>query len=214
MEIELDHLVIAARDLAEGAAWLESRLGVPMSGGGKHAAMGTHNRLLSLGPRCYIEVIAIDPEAPAPGRARWFDLDSPAMRERLAAGPALVTWAVRSDDIEASLSAVTGARLEILPLSRGAYRWRIGVPHSGALAQAGTSPTPIQWETERPTAALPDAGCRLEKLLLVHPDAPAGLAALRAAGLDPADPVEARREGPPGVEAQVRTPRGIVVIHG
>ena len=171
MEIELDHLVIAARDLAEGAAWLESRLGVPMSGGGKHAAMGTHNRLLSLGPRCYIEVIAIDPEAPAPGRARWFDLDSPAMRERLAAGPALVTWAVRSDDIEA-------------------------------------------WETERPTAALPDAGCRLEKLVLAHPDAPAGLAALRAAGLDPDEPVEARREGPHGLQAQVRTPRGIVVIHG
>ena len=118
------------------------------------------------------------------------------------------------DDIEASLSAVTGARLEILPLSRGAYRWRIGVPPSGALAQAGTSPTPIQWETERPTAALPDAGCRLEKLVLAHPDAPAGLAALRAAGLDPDEPVEARREGPHGLQAQVRTPRGIVVIHG
>jgi hypothetical protein len=30
---------------------------------------------------CYLEIIATDPEAPAPGRPRWFGLDQPALRE-------------------------------------------------------------------------------------------------------------------------------------
>ena len=212
MALHLDHLVIAARDLAEGAAWLESRLGVPLSGGGRHEAMGTHNRLLSLGPASYLEVIAIDPEGTAPSRPRWFDLDSPAMQERLASGPSLVTWAIRSDDIESTVRDLAAAALDILPMARGTYRWRIGVPPSGALALAGTTPTILQWETQPPAAALPDAGCRIEKVLLHHPQAEATLAALRAAGLGPDEPVEARNQAPAGVVARIRTPRGIAEI--
>lgn len=213
MPIHLDHLVIAARDLPEGVAWLESRLGVPMSVGGRHEAMGTHNRLLSLGPTCYLEMIAVDPEGRAPGRPRWFDLDSPAMLERLAKGPALVTWAVRATDIAAVVKELGGG-LDILPMTRGSYRWRISVPPSGALPQAGTTPTVLQWETGHPTSALPDAGCRIEKLLLHHPNASATLDALRGAGLDAATPVEARNGAPHGLVARVRTPRGIVEIRG
>ena len=211
MEIRFDHLVVAARALAEGVAWVESRLGVPMGHGGKHELMGTHNRLLSLGPGRFLEVIAIDPEAAPPGRPRWFDLDSPPMQERLAKAPALVTWVVRSDDIDAAVKATAGGRPDILALSRGAYRWRIGVPASGALAQNGCSPTVIQWSTAHPSEALPDVGCRMERLVLRHPEAPATLQALHAAGLDRAEPIEAQRSGKP-LEARVRTPRGIVEI--
>ena len=211
--IHLDHLVIAARDLAEGVSWLEARLGVPMSGGGRHEAMGTHNRLLSLGPSCYLEVIAIDPQGIAPSRPRWFDLDSAALQERLARGPALVTWAVRCEDIAGTVEALGGG-VDILPIARGAYRWRIGVPPSGALPQAGTTPTVLQWESTHPTAALPDAGCRIEKLLLHHPEAAATLGELRGAGMGADEPVEARNEIPPGLVVRLRTPRGIAEIRG
>jgi hypothetical protein len=212
MALHLDHLVIAARELAQGAAWLEAQLGVPLSGGGRHEAMGTHNRLLSLGPGRYLEVIAIDPAGSAPSVPRWFDLDSPAMHARLERGPALVTWAIRSDDIEATsrLLGISG----IVPMARGAYRWRITIPADGALAQSGTRPTVLQWETEHPTAALPDAGCHLEKVLLVHPEAPGMLAALRGAGLAAGDPLEAGAGAPRGLTAHIRTPRGIVEIRG
>ena len=212
MRILLDHLVVAARSLAEGVAWVESRLGTPMGPGGRHELMGTHNRLLSLGPGRFLEVIAIDPDAPPPGRPRWFDLDAPAMQARLARRPALVTWVVRTDDIEAAVGATAGGKPEILALARGAYRWRIGVPASGALAQDGTSPTVIQWLTEHPAAALPDSGCRLEKLVLRHRAAAATLDALRAHGFDPAEPVEAQPGA--GLEARIRTPRGIVEVRG
>jgi hypothetical protein len=211
--VHLDHLVIAARDLGEGVAWLEARLGVPVAGGGRHEAMGTHNRLLSLGPGRYIEVIAIDPAGITPARPRWFDLDSAAMRERLERGPALVTWAVRSEAIEATAKAL-GARIEILPMARGTYRWRIGVAPSGALAQAGTLPTILQWETEHPTVALTDSGCRLEKLLLQHPAAAGTLAALHGAGLPASEPVETGNSASTGLVARLRTPAGIAEIRG
>ena len=211
MEIRFDHLVVAARNLAEGVAWVESRLGVPMGPGGKHELMGTHNRLLSLGPGRFLEAIAIDPEAPPPARPRWFDLDSPSMQERLAQGPALLTWVVRTDDIDAATRTTAGGKPDILALSRGAYRWRIGVPPSGALALGGCSPTVIQWASAHPGEALADVGCRMERLVLRHPEAPATLHALHAAGLDPAEPVEAHRAGQ-ALEARIRTPRGIVEI--
>ena len=214
MDVRLDHIVVAARTLAEGTHWLEERLGVPLSAGGRHELMGTHNRLLSLGPGRYLELIAVDPEAAPPPRPRWFDLDAPAMQSRLGKGPALITWAVRTDDIDAVLASTAAGRPEVLPMARGAYRWRIGVPPSGALAQAGTSATVIQWQSGHPAQALPDSGCRLEKLLLHHPDAPASLAALRAVGLGAAEPVEARRDGPEGLSAFIRTPHGIAEIHG
>ncbi|HEX6239744.1 MAG TPA: hypothetical protein VFZ61_02575, partial [Polyangiales bacterium] len=70
------------------------------------------------------------------------------------------------------------------------------------------------WSTDHPAAALADTGCRLEKLVLAHPDAPGTLHALQAAGLGNDEPLQARREGPPGLEAHVRTPRGIVQFHG
>lgn len=86
----LDHLVVAARTLEEGAAYIERMLGVAMSPGGQHPQMGTHNRLLNLGGGVYLEVLAIDPQGIPPDRPRWFDLDSPALQQRLEAGPALI----------------------------------------------------------------------------------------------------------------------------
>ena len=88
---EPDHLVVAAVSLDAGAAWCEATFGVAPVPGGRHAFMGTHNRLLAIGsaayPGTYLEIIAIDPEAPATRRARWFGLDDPVVRDAIAAGP-------------------------------------------------------------------------------------------------------------------------------
>ena len=211
MPIELDHLVIAARTLEEGAEWVEARLGVPMGPGGKHAAMGTHNRLLFLGPGRFLEVIAVDPDAAPPGRPRWFALDEPETIVRLARGPALIHWVVRSDDIERAVKATASGEAQILALSRGAYRWRIAIPASGRLAQRGIAPTVIQWDGAHPCDALAESGCRLEALLLRHPESERTLRALRDAGLPPGDPLQAVTVGG-GLEARIRTPRGIVEL--
>ena len=61
--LRLDHLAVVAETLDEGVDWVETSLGLPMAGGGEHAAMGTHNRLLSLGD-VYLEVIAVNYKEP------------------------------------------------------------------------------------------------------------------------------------------------------
>lgn len=94
----IDHLAVAADTLAAGVAWCERTLGLPPGPVGEHRFMGTHNRLLRLHsaahPRAYLEIIAINPDAPAPQRPRWFDLDNPALRQRLFGGalPTLIEW--------------------------------------------------------------------------------------------------------------------------
>ena len=163
--MQLDHLIVAARNLAEGGAWIEERLGVKPVPGGKHDLMGTHNRLLKLGEGVYLEVIAVDPGAPRPARPRWMSLDEPEMIERLEQGPALVHWVMRTDDIGAALDGYGDREVEVLSLSRGEYRWRIGVRPDGRLPCGGKCPTLIQWEGDaHPAARLPDSGCRIAEL--------------------------------------------------
>jgi hypothetical protein len=164
MAFELDHLVVAARTLEEGAAWVEAALGVPTVAGGKHDLMGTHNRLLRLDARRYLEVIAIDPAAPAPARPRWFGLDERATRERLARGPVLLHWVARTPDIEAALRDYPEP-VDVLDLARGDFAWKIGVPRDGRLPCAGACPTLIQWKgAAHPADRLPPSGCALPEL--------------------------------------------------
>lgn len=73
--LELDHLAVAAETLEDGREAVETALGVRLQPGGQHPHFGTHNMLLGLEDGLYLEVISIDPAAPKPGYARWFDLD-------------------------------------------------------------------------------------------------------------------------------------------
>ncbi len=211
MSLAIDHLVVAARSLEEGASWVESRLGATPGGGGRHALMGTHNRLLSLGGTIYLEVIAVDPHASAPARARWFALDEPSTRARLERGPALIHWVAGVDDIEAAVALVPMALGEVFAASRGDYRWSITVPSDGSLPAGGVFPTLIQWDGARPAASLPESGCRLESLDLGHPRAEAIIESLRALGLGEREPVEVA-EARPAIVARIRTPGGIAVL--
>jgi hypothetical protein len=211
VQAALDHLVVAAADLDAGAAWLEAHLGVPLAPGGRHAAMGTHNRLLKLGPRLYLELIAIDPEAPAPGRPRWFGLDDAALKEKIAERPRLIHWVARCDDIAAAAAACPEPPGDILDLARGDFRWRIAVPVDGRLPGDGLIPSLIQWRSPaHPADKLPDRGCGLMKLEGFHPEPKRIHASLSALGLDKAlalFPAEA--EEMPGLAAYLRTPSGL-----
>jgi hypothetical protein len=206
-----DHLVLATRDLDAGAAWLERQLGATLAAGGQHARMGTHNRLLQLGAGFYLELIAIDPQAPPPGRPRWFGLDRldlPGDR------PRLIHWVARSEDIAADAARCAQPPGDILSMERGDYRWRITVPADGSLPGDGLLPTLIQWDVAfHPADRLPDAGCRLMKLEAFHPR-PEGIRnVLATLGLDTRLDLHPCTKGEPSqLVAYVNCPRGLVEL--
>ena len=199
----LDHIVFAAPDLDAACADLEARLGVRPSPGGKHTGRGPHNALLDLGESQYLEVIAPDPDQPAPSQPRAFGLDSLAVAR-------VVTWAAKAPSIEERVAASRAAGFdpgETRAMSRArpdgvVLAWKLTLRDEPG--GQGLVPFLIDWgETPHPSASSA-RGCRLITFRAEHPRPQEVLAALAAVG----ERLEVR-EGPhPRLIAEIATPRG------
>jgi len=217
---QLDHLVVLAATLEEGVQWCKTTLGLTPGPGGKHALMGTHNRLFSIAsaryPLAYFEIIAIDPDAPAPARARWFDMDDAALAERLRRhGPQLAHFVARVADARAAVAALQAqgmARGEVLAASRptpqGLLQWQITVRADGQRLFDGCLPTLIQWGATHPAAVMPASGITLTALRLNHPQLSALATAYQTLGLRDVP----LHRGPARLEALLQTSNGVVRI--
>jgi hypothetical protein len=204
--LAIDHLAVSALSLADGVEAVEATLGVVLQPGGEHPVMGTHNRLLGLGPE-YLEVIAVNPTAAAPAHPRWFDLD------QFDGAPRLTNWIARCDDLDAALAAAPQGSGTPLSLSRGDLRWRMAVPASGTLPFDDAAPALIAWEgTAHPATRLPDSGLRLTALTLRHPNAKALSALLSPLLHDPRIRFETAPQK--GMEARFQGPNGEKVLQG
>jgi len=168
MQTGLDHIILGVDDLDKGVAWVEQQTGVRAAFGGVHPGRGTRNALLSLGPDCYLEIIAPDPQQPSP---TWFS------RILTLPEPRLIAWAVRTPDIVALAEKAVAAGL------------RIDEPHDGIRSRPdgkvlswrlfhlrqncdGLLPFFIEWgrDSVHPAADAP-RGCTLERFHLQSPDA-------------------------------------------
>ncbi|MDH3376765.1 MAG: VOC family protein [Gammaproteobacteria bacterium] len=166
----LDHIVIGAATLDEGVAYVRSKLGVMIPPGGNHTKMATHNCVMSLGHDVYLEVIAVDPNANAPLRPRWFGLDDPYVKARLQRQPALLTWLVNCANIESVVAQNSFPFGAVTSMCRGDLEWSITLPADGGLPAAGMLPTLLQWRTDdHPARRMADTGCTLQRLQLYHP---------------------------------------------
>lgn len=164
--LRIDHLAVSAASLEDGADHVAAALGFLPGPGGRHDHMGTYNRLLSLGPGEYLEVIAVDPDAPRPAWPRWFGLDN------FDGAPRITNWVVWTDDLDAALATAPEGTGTATALARGDFRWRMAVPPTGRLPFDDAFPALIEWQGGlHPTDRLPDMGCRLMTVEIAHPEA-------------------------------------------
>lgn len=213
----VDHLVWAAPDLERASAAISELLGVAPAPGGAHPAWGTRNRLLSLGPSVYLEIIGPDPEtSPAeggggstpPGPPELFGISG-------LAAPRLVTWAAKADDLEALRDRAAEAGIALGPVLDGSrrtpdgaeLRWRLTDPL--VVAAEGLVPFFIDWgDTPHPAASAPPAGTLVE-LSAEHPQPEAVARALAWLGIEG---VPVRPGAAPRLAARIETPSGVVEL--
>ena len=105
MNPQIDHFVWGVSDLEAGCAEIEALFGVAPEPGGAHPGLGTCNALLSFGPGLYFEIMA--PQDPAPG----------SIGERLARldAPGLVTWVLRSDELNQVAALASADTANVTP---------------------------------------------------------------------------------------------------
>ncbi|MBI3369999.1 MAG: VOC family protein, partial [Burkholderiales bacterium] len=174
----------------------------------------THNRLLALSgeafARCYLEIIAIDPDAPEPGRARWFGMDAPALQAALRESPRFIHAVARTPNIEMHRWGLINLGLDPgVPLAaeratpNGKLAWRIAVRDDGAIECGGRLPTLIEWQGRHPADAMPASGLALQAL--TQGGLPPRVASvLRLRFIDNA--------APDRLQAVIDTPRGPVTL--
>jgi len=203
---ELDHILWAVPDLEAGMAEMEKRIGIAPQVGGRHPGVGTHNALLSMGEKSYLEVIAPDPTQ---DRFSSFGTLIKGIDK-----PRLVTWAARTRDARKLAEQAKQQGLlpgVVLALSRRrpdgtSVSWRtltIGGHPYGPLV-----PFFIEWRSDEHPADISPVGCKLIDFSLESPD-PQGLGFVLA-GLGLELPIS---EAPKArLKAVLDTPKGRITL--
>jgi hypothetical protein len=170
MRRSLDHLLLAAADLDLACAWFERHTGVRPAYGGRHAGGATHNALVALGQRTYVELIAAMPGAAAEDELTRYCRASaePSLFTYCLRAPAagLETLAVRAQSLGLGGAPCAGARTTPLGVQ---LRWRLFEPTGEGLDRA--LPFFIDWlDSPHPAVGAPQ-GVRLMGFRVRHPQA-------------------------------------------
>ncbi len=129
MLLAIDHLIIAVADPDTAAAEIEATLGLSATGGGRHDAHGTFNRLIWLGDS-YVELMGVFDRALA--AQSWWGAH---MASLLDGAPARYAGlALATDDLDSDIERLRGQGAPILDAVAGertrpdgdVVRWRIG----------------------------------------------------------------------------------------
>ncbi len=209
----LDHIIWASNDLERATQLFESLTGVQPVYGGQHASGLTHNALVGLGGRCYLELLApVDPNGTEDDEWTRF--------ARTTSKPRLFTYCMRSPlplgKLEALAVSLGCSGSKVLGNGRTTpegvkLHWQWVSPGFDAFGRA--LPFFIDWldsphPAESFAASVPAAAISLAHFAVGHPAA----AALRQVLTPLTTPVEIYAA--PDLEFQLRldTPRGSVTL--
>ena len=206
MTHNLDHILWATPDLAEGTKQIAELLGVQPEVGGKHPGFGTRNSLLSLGDEIYLEIIAPDPEQ---------DLKD-NRGEQLAAltKPQLLTFAVRTFDMKRVEKRVAEAGLD----TQGAIAMSRRHPEGHLLEWqvlrledhpwGDVMPFFIDWGTTNHPAQTTPKECELLEFSVSHAEHEALADVYKALAIE----VSVSHSDEAKLEAVLQTPKGQVTL--
>ena len=164
--LQIDHLVIGIAALDAGVRKFEELTGVRPAYGGEHPHLGTHNALISLGDRTYLELLA-----PRPGA------DVTESLQFLAQLPEItpVMWAVSTNNITETADRLASAGYEVTEPVPGSRRQENGSTlHWTILEMAAPNlagaPFFIEWsETSVHPSESSPGGCELGSLEIKDP---------------------------------------------
>ncbi len=207
MTAVVDHLVYACPELGPAVERIAALTGVRAVPGGQHPGLGTHNALLSLGRRTYLEIIAPDLAQPRPAEPRPFGLDD-------LSAPALRAWAAAPDDLDAAVQRSLAAGFDYGQVIAGQRRtadghdltWRMTAAPS--LAGAHVVPFLIDWGASPHPAQSAPAGVTLTEFRLAAPNQEELNARLEVLGLDLPTEAAAR----PALRAVLSGPGGRIAV--
>ena len=153
----IDHIVYAVTDLSTAIEKFTNRTGLKVEAGGQHLNQGTHNAIIRIGEKTYLEFIAKDDSISSPGDGTWMGLD-------LIKENKITRWSLASNRIveEAKIIADHNDKLGMIQEGSrakkdgGTLRWKM----SNVLPQPEVDPVPflLDWgssvhPTERLTKA-------------------------------------------------------------
>jgi hypothetical protein len=206
----LDHIIWACDDLERGSRRFEALTGVAPRYGGAHASGLTHNALVSLGPRCYLEVLA--PTGPPSAKD-----DAWSRLARTGGEPRILTYCLRSSRALPELARLAegmGApKAQVLDNGRVTpdgvkLRWKWVAP---AFEQFGLAfPFFIDWlDSPHPAAMAQTPGSiQLKHFAVGHPQAKELQQNLSELGA----PIETYAASGSEFRVQLDTPRGTVSL--
>jgi Glyoxalase-like domain len=202
----MDHLVYGVPELGDGVALMERKTGVRAQYGGPHPGRGTHNALLSLADRQYLEIIALDPQQAGAPDLLFREL-------KTLAQPRLIAWAVAVDSVVEVARRAKDAGIETVGPLQGSralpegrlLAWktlRVAAPSLWGL------PFFIEWGgADHPSQTSP-RGCSLASFRIEHPDVDAMSRALQRLEVE-AVVVAASQ---PRLTARLHSPKGEVEL--
>ena len=148
---KLDHIVFGSSTLEEGTEFVENILQAKLSDIGYHKDMGTHNRVIRISERVYLEVIAIDPKISNLNKKKWFNLDNSSLQSKLKKLPQIIGFVIENND-----TSISKYYDPFFLASRDSYKWQFAMPTfknnilESKIIEAGIIPSLISWKSKKP----------------------------------------------------------------